>query len=279
MPESLDQSRSEAQAVFLDLIEEAPDDPMLALERRALAEPLRGRVERMVVAYQRTRALERELIATDGEIARAFAEAEQRPRPMVDRSIPGRLRGYRVERVIGEGPHSAVLLAHQETPIERSVAIKLLFADAGDPRVAARAELERQILASLEHPNIARIYDFGVDERNRPYLVMEYVRGGAVDAWCAGRRLGERELVGSLFLGVASAVRFAHAHGVLHCDLKCANVLVQVVDGAPHGILPSDPIVWADGPLPYVRYVFAGVSRAAKLPEPPIGPDDEADDA
>lgn len=223
-----------AQAVFLELIEQAPDDPLRLLAERGLPEEIRERVERMVVAYLRTRSLERELIATDGEIARAMAEAEAQAAPMVDRSVPERIRGYRIERTIDEGAHSVVLLATQETPIERSVAIKLIFADMGDKRIAARVELERQILAALEHPNIARIYDFGTDDRGRPFLVMEYLRGGTVDEWCAANPMDARRLIAHIGIPIASAVRFAHAHGVLHCDLKCANVLVQVVDGLPH---------------------------------------------
>jgi len=260
--ESIDQPRSDAQAVFLELIELAPEDPGAALSERNLPEPLRGRVERMVAAYLRTRRLERELIATDGEIARAIAEAELLPASAVDRTVPDRLGGYRIERVLGEGPNAVVLLAQQETPIERSVAIKLLFADASDPRVAARAELERQILASLEHPNIARIYDFGIDSRSRPYLVMEYVRGGAVDAWCRGRNLAEREIVGRVYLGIASAIRFAHAHGVLHRDIKCANALVQVVDGEPHAKVIDFGIARALGGALAERAGLAELPRA-----------------
>jgi predicted Ser/Thr protein kinase len=232
--DSSEQLQTDPQSIFVELVEAAPDAPLEALAARGLPEELFRRVERMVVAYLRTRRLERELAATDGEIARALAEAEDAPIESVDRSIPARLAGYRIERVLGEGPHAVVLLAHQETPIERAVAIKLLFADASDPRVAVRAEHERQILASLEHPNIARIYDFGIDGVGRPFLVMEYVRGGTVAEWCRGRGLTEREIVGGVFLGIASAVRFAHAHGVLHRDIKCANALVQDIDGVPH---------------------------------------------
>ena len=231
---SVDSDTTEAQTVFLSVVESDPERPLSTLAGLGVSERVRARVEAMLIAFMRARALEKRLAAADGEVVRTMAEVIAEPRTEVDRSVPERIRGYRIDRVLAAGPASTVLLAEQETPIERQVALKLIFEDATEPKVASRVELERQILASLEHPNIARIYDFGLDERNRPYLVTEFVRGGAIDEWCRAHPREPWAVVRELFLPVCSALRFAHARGVLHCDLKGPNVLVQVIDGVPH---------------------------------------------
>ncbi|MDI9403357.1 MAG: serine/threonine-protein kinase [Limnohabitans sp.] len=224
----------DAQGIALAAIAAAPDAPMEAMYAKEVPAELRAHVERMLHAYQRARELERAFVDNNGAITQAIDDFVDTPALAVDREIPTRVGNYRIVRTLAVSGGSAVLLAQQESPIEREVALKLIFEDGADPRVATRVSLERQILASLEHPNIARIYDFGYDERNRPYLVMEYVRGGAIDEWLRLYPLGPREIVRVLVLPLCAAVRAAHARGVLHCDLKSSNVLVQPIDGQPH---------------------------------------------
>jgi serine/threonine protein kinase len=232
---------AEAREAFAAAVERDPVQPARALASADLAPTVRREVESLLTAYDRGRAIERALCDPLCGIDRVVASVARAHAAPVDRAIPSRIGAYSIERVLSRTAQAAVLLAQQERPIQREVALKLLFEDASDPDIAGRVELERQILAALEHPNIARIYDFGVDERNRPYIVMERVRDGTIAEWCMGRaqsseegaagRLGDSLRV---FLQVTEAVRYAHARGVLHCDLKPANILIQELEGAPY---------------------------------------------
>ena len=228
---------AEARDAFAAAVERDPDQPRRALASAELAPSVLGEIEVLVKAYERGQAIERALCASDRGVDRLVAEVARFRATPVDHSLPPLIGAYRVERELSRTARSAVLLAQQERPIQREVALKLLFEDASDPDIAARVELERQILAALEHPNIARIYDFGIDERKRPYIVMERVRDGTITEWCALRgraTVGGRDSRLSIFLQVIEAVRYAHARGVLHCDLKPANILIQELEGAPY---------------------------------------------
>lgn len=139
---------------------------------------------------------------------------------------------YRLIREIGRGGMGAVWLAERaDGSFQRQVALKLprLSWGAG---LTERMARERRVGALLEHPNIARLYDAGVDERGRPYLAFEYIAGVAIDAWCGDKALPVRERL-RLCVQVARAVAYAHGRLVVHRDLKPSNVLVTE-DGQPH---------------------------------------------
>jgi serine/threonine-protein kinase len=144
---------------------------------------------------------------------------------------PGSIVGpYRLLRELGEGGTSSVWLAERvDGSIKRSVALKLPHLGVIDRGIEQRIARETDILASLEHPNIARLYDAGVDERGRPYLALEYVDGKPPDEYCRAERLGLREQL-ALFLDILRAVAFAHARLIVHRDLKPNNILIA--DGA-----------------------------------------------
>jgi WD40 repeat protein len=129
----------------------------------------------------------------------------------------------------------AVYLAEQHEPIRRQVAIKVIKPGMDTRAVIARFEAERQALALMDHPSIARVYDAGATLDGRPYFVMEYVAGLPITAYCDRHRLGTRDRI-ALFMHVCGAVQHAHQKGVIHRDLKPSNVLVVVVDG---GSLPK----------------------------------------
>jgi serine/threonine protein kinase len=146
-------------------------------------------------------------------------------------SMPDRIGPYRLLRVLGEGGMGVVYLAEQHEPIRRQVAIKVVKPGMDTRAVIARFELERQALALMDHPAIARVYDAGATEDGRPYFVMEYVAGQPVTLHCDRHRLSTRDRI-ALFIQVCGAVHHAHQKGVIHRDLKPSNVLV-VGDGQP----------------------------------------------
>ena len=138
---------------------------------------------------------------------------------------------YRLIELLGEGGFGYVWLAEQTEPVRREVALKLLKRGMDSDQVLARFSLERQALASMDHPNIASLLDAGSTADGRPFFVMERVRGKPVKTWCQERALTIPELVG-LFKQICSGVQHAHQKGIIHRDLKPSNILVADVDGA-----------------------------------------------
>ena len=142
-----------------------------------------------------------------------------------------RIGRYKLMQQIGEGGCGLVYLAEQEEPIRRRVALKIIKPGMDTRQVIARFEAERQALALLDHPNIAKIYDAGATETGRPYFVMELVDGLRITDHCDRNQLttSQRE---ELFVQVCQGIQHAHQRGVIHRDLKPTNVLVATVDGA-----------------------------------------------
>lgn len=143
---------------------------------------------------------------------------------------PERIGPYTVLRPLGEGGMGSVYLAEQEGPLHRRVAVKVIKLGMDTREVVARFETERQVLAMLSHPSIAKVFEAGSTERGRPYFVMELVEGERITDHCDRQGLGVPERL-ELFLQVCSAVQHAHQKGVLHRDLKPSNVLVEDRDG------------------------------------------------
>jgi tetratricopeptide (TPR) repeat protein len=139
---------------------------------------------------------------------------------------------YQIVRPIGEGGMGTVYLAEQREPIRRWVALKVVKLGMDTGEVLARFAKERQALAMMDHPNVARIFDAGATPKGRPYFVMEYIEGVPITQYCDGKRMkiGQRL---ELFLSVCRAVQHAHQKGVIHRDLKPSNVLVMEQEGAP----------------------------------------------
>jgi serine/threonine protein kinase len=139
---------------------------------------------------------------------------------------------YKLIESIGEGGMGAVWMAQQSEPVRRLVAVKLIKAGMDTKQVIARFEAERQALALMDHPNIARVLDAGATPEGRPYFAMELVKGIPVTRYCDERRLSVRERL-ELFVPVCQAVQHAHQKGIIHRDLKPSNVLVAPYDGIP----------------------------------------------
>jgi len=150
----------------------------------------------------------------------------QAPRDSVDLQQMG---PYRLLEQIGEGGMGAVYLAEQTEPVRRRVAIKLIKLGMDSQQVIARFETERQALAMMDHPNIARVFDAGTSERGRPYFVMEYIQGVPITEHCDRNRLPVGERL-DLFIRVCHAVGHAHQKGIIHRDIKPSNILVEYID-------------------------------------------------
>jgi serine/threonine protein kinase/tetratricopeptide (TPR) repeat protein len=139
---------------------------------------------------------------------------------------------YKLLERIGEGGFGVVYMAEQLEPVRRKVALKVLKPGMDTHQVIARFEAERQALALMDHPNIARIFDAGTTDEGRPYFVMELVKGMPITAFCDQRQLPVRERL-ELFITVCQAVQHAHQKGVIHRDIKPSNVLVTLHDDTP----------------------------------------------
>jgi serine/threonine protein kinase/tetratricopeptide (TPR) repeat protein len=146
---------------------------------------------------------------------------------------PGTVIGpYKLMEQIGEGGFGLVFVAEQQRPVHRRVALKVIKPGMDSRQIVARFEAERQALALMDHPNIARVFDAGATPSGRPYFVMELVKGVPINTFCDADRLTTRERL-RLFVSVCSAVQHAHQKGVIHRDLKPSNVLVMSHDGTP----------------------------------------------
>jgi len=186
---------------------------------------LRGRVEEMLAAH---------------DAAGGFLAAPTEPRPGslaatrdATDPAPGAMIGpYKLLQQLGEGGFGVVYMAEQQEPIVRKVALKVIKLGMDTKQVIARFEAERQALALMDHPNIARIFDAGATEAGRPYFVMELVRGIPITEYCDREWLTTRQRL-ELFIPVCQAVAHAHQKGVIHRDLKPSNVLVTLHAGTP----------------------------------------------
>ena len=146
---------------------------------------------------------------------------------------PGDLIGrYKLLQKIGEGGCGIVYMAEQEEPIRRKVALKVIKLGMDTKSVVARFEAERQVLALMDHTNIAKVLDAGATEAGRPFFVMELVRGIRITQYCDQHELSTRDRL-ELFVQVCQAVQHAHQKGIIHRDLKPSNILVTVNDGVP----------------------------------------------
>lgn len=211
---ALEQPTPEARASFLESA--CANDPAL-----------RASVEALLRHHKDDAFLETPAIRSPGT---------GRTAPFPGLSIPeqagDRIGPYRLLQKIGEGGVGIVFMAEQESPIRRRVALKVLRPGMDSGAVIARFESERQALALIEHPNIARVFDAGTTGSGRPFFVMELVHGPTITAYCDQHRLAVRERI-ELFLQVCEAIQHAHHKGIIHRDIKPSNVLVTLRDGRP----------------------------------------------
>ncbi|MHC4711131.1 MAG: serine/threonine-protein kinase [Planctomycetota bacterium] len=207
-----------------ELFQLAVDQPVPGraefIARQSGADPvLRGDVEQLLRAYE-----------TD---AGGFMGTPAGGAPTDLGERPGDLIGpYKLLSLLGQGAFGDVYVAEQTGPVRRNVALKIVKLGMDTRQVVARFEAERQALALMEHPHIAKVFEAGSTESGRPYFVMEHVPGVPITEYCDRHRLSIKQRL-RLFLLVCDAIQHAHQKGIIHRDVKPSNVLVKVVGDQP----------------------------------------------
>jgi len=190
---------------------------------------LQQRLEALLAAHEEANpALDAGPVASPTVKATIKIELADAPDEAVGQVI-GR---YKVLQKIGEGGCGAVYMAEQEQPVRRRVALKVIKLGMDTKAVIARFEAERQALALMDHPNIAKVLDAGSTDTGRPYFVMELVRGIKFTEYCDQNKLPTRERL-ELFIKICQAIQHAHQKGIIHRDIKPSNILVTMHDGVP----------------------------------------------
>ncbi len=225
------------EALFCEALNVAP------AERKAFLSRACGEDFELRVAVE-------EMLAAQGEVERFFIESSPALKPEVDGVLLMAMEGlaqdvapvdeqlgvwigpYKLLEKIGEGGCGVVYMAAQEKPMRRKVALKIIKLGMDTKSVIARFDAERQALAMMDHPNIARVLDAGMTATGRPYFVMELVRGVPITKYCDQNNLNTSQRLG-LFIEVCRAVQHAHQKGIIHRDLKPSNILVTLYDGVP----------------------------------------------
>jgi hypothetical protein len=212
---------------------------------RQIADPAQQAVYLDIACAQDSalRARLEEMLRAD-RCADEFFDTENRPLKRKDPTAMATLQGgmpkleehgtavgrYKLLEKLGEGGFGAVYVAEQREPVKRRVALKIIKLGMDTKQVVARFEAERQALALMDHPNIAKVLDAGATETGRPYFVMELVRGIPITQYCDENKLPTSERL-SLFVQVCHAVQHAHQKGIIHRDIKPSNILVTLHDG------------------------------------------------
>ena len=215
------------------------------LDRACADNPdLRRQVEELLAAHAGSHVLDR----PPAGLARTSAHVPTSEDAESLASVGDRIGAYKLLEKIGEGGMGQVWVADQQEPIKRRVALKLIKPGMDSRGVLARFEAERQALAVMDHPNIAKVLDAGTTPEGRPYFVMELVKGTPITTFCDASRLPTRKRL-ELFAAVCQAIQHAHQKGVIHRDIKPSNVLVALYD---------------DNPVPKV--IDFGIAKAAGNP-------------
>ncbi|HEY5043355.1 MAG TPA: serine/threonine-protein kinase [Verrucomicrobiae bacterium] len=187
---------------------------------------LRQRLDALLVAHDEPD----DLSPKDKPAAVATIKLDMSDAP--DEAVGQTLGNYKLLQKIGEGGCGAVYMAEQEHPVRRRVALKVIKLGMDTKNVIARFEAERQALALMDHPNIAKVLDAGATDVGRPFFVMELVRGIKITDYCDQNNLDTNQRLG-LFIQICQAIQHAHQKGIIHRDIKPSNILVTMHDGVP----------------------------------------------
>ena len=197
-------------------------------------EALRSRIGEMLAVE----ADARDFLKTDEHAVDAIRKGDSLVKTVAESDLslsegPGTVIGrYKLLQQIGEGGFGVVYMARQDKPVTRDVALKIIKLGMDTNQVVGRFEAERQALAMMDHPNIAKVLDAGSTDSGRPYFCMELVKGVAITTYCDNNNLTTRERL-ELFVPVCQALHHAHQKGIIHRDIKPSNVMVTLHDGRP----------------------------------------------
>src|SRR5437867_3248323 len=217
-------NRRSEREIFVEAIDKAtPAERAAYLDGACGKDPLlRQRVEDLLAKhFQQDSFMKGPAVQGSQTVALPLSEG---PGTIIDR--------YKLLEKVGEGGFGAVYVAEQKEPVKRRVALKIIKLGMDTRQVIARFEAERQALALMDHPNIAKVFDAGATETGRPYFVMELVRGVPITRYCDENNLPTVERLG-LFMAVCQAIQHAHQKGIIHRDIKPSNILVTLHDGMP----------------------------------------------
>jgi serine/threonine protein kinase len=226
-----------AKEIFLAAVEQPDPTGRAAFLREACGadEALRQQVEALLRRHEQAGGFLESPSAGLAQTVDSDQGAAVVPLPLAacgPQAVGGRIGPYKLLQQLGEGGMGTVYLAEQEQPVQRRVALKVVKAGMDTRQVLARFEQERQALALMDHPNIAKVLDAGSTEGGRPYFVMELVKGIPITRYCDRERLTPWDRL-ALFIPVCKAVQHAHQKGIIHRDLKPSNVLIALYDGVP----------------------------------------------
>ncbi len=223
--------------IFAQAIDESSSDRREAFLKDACGadDDLRGRVDALLRAHEAASGF---LQGAGGADSEATTDRERDVPPAILITEPGdatlgtMIGPYKLREKIGEGGMGVVYVAEQEKPVRRRVALKIIKPGMDTAQVVARFEAERQALAIMDHPSIAKVLDAGATGSGRPYFVMELVKGVTITQYCDTVHLNTKERL-ELFIPVCQAIQHAHQKGIIHRDVKPSNVLIAMQDGKP----------------------------------------------
>jgi WD40 repeat protein/serine/threonine protein kinase len=248
------------QAVFLAAVADpSPAGRAAVLDRECGPDAdLRRRVEALLKANDEPGSfLDRPAAGGTGAYTPDPGDGGPSAEPAAAETPGTRIGPYKLLQLIGEGGMGAVWMAEQQEPVRRMVALKVIKAGMDSAQVVARFEAERQALAVMDHPHIAKVFDGGTTELGRPFFVMELVKGIPITKYCDEHRLTPKQRL-ELFVPVCQALQHAHQKGVIHRDLKPSNVLVAPYDGRPVPKVIDFGVAKATGQRLTDRTMFTG---------------------
>jgi serine/threonine protein kinase len=245
----------QARSIFLAALERAADQwPAFLDDACGANAELRARADQLLHAHQAMGSIHGVGAGAPAPTAEPLGEG------------PGSVIGpYKLLEQIGEGGFAVVFVAEQTQPLRRKVAVKILKPGMDSRQVVARFEAERQALAMMEHPNIAKVHDGGATAGGRPYFVMELVKGKPITDYADMHRLTTRQRL-ELFLDVCHAVQHAHQKGIIHRDLKPSNVLVSHHDVRPVVKVIDFGVAKATGGRLTDQSIYTGISQMIGTP-------------
>jgi serine/threonine protein kinase/WD40 repeat protein len=250
---------ADAKSIFGQALELEPAARPTYLDEACAGDPaLRARIDGLLAAHgQAGEFMRRPVAAVAAEITAGYEPIAERPGTVIG--------PYKLMEQVGEGGMGLVFVAEQSTPVRRKVALKVIKPGMDSRQVIARFEAERQALAIMDHPNIAKVLAAGETASGRPYFVMELVKGVPVTEFCDHNRLAPRERL-ELFVQVCGAVQHAHQKGIIHRDIKPSNVLVSRHDTTPVVKVIDFGIAKALGQELTDKTLFTGVAQMIGTP-------------